>query len=401
MNHLSPRLTWLLALTAGLAVATVYFIQPLLRSIGASLGVAPGDLGLLVTLTQCGYGAGLLLIVPLAERLDRRRMIIGQLLLSCAALVLGAQAGQWWLLLAAMLGVGLMAVVVQVVVAYAASLANPAQRGQVIGTVTSGIVVGILLARLLSGAVADVGGWRLAFAGFAGLMLGIALLLGKVMPEPAAVATRQTYGQLLRTMARLFLHHRLLRQRGVLAMLVFADFSILWSSMVLPLSAPPWSLNHTQVGLFGLAGIVGALGAARAGRWADAGLARRTSGWALALLAGAWLPIAWAPSSLWALLLGVLMLDFAVQAVHVTNQSLLLAEPSQGQSQLIGAYMCFYSVGSALGALAATQVYAQWGWQAVCALGAGVAVLALAWWLLQVPGLGKYSYTYFRPRRDR
>lgn len=104
MTHLSPRLTWLLALTAGLAVATVYFIQPLLRSIGASLGVAPGDLGLLVTLTQCGYGAGLLLIVPLAERLDRRRMIIGQLLLSCAALVLGAQAGQWWLLLAAMLG---------------------------------------------------------------------------------------------------------------------------------------------------------------------------------------------------------------------------------------------------------------------------------------------------------
>ena len=151
--------------------------------------------------------------------------------------------------------------------------------------------------------------------------------------------------------------------------------------MVLPLSAPPLSLSHTQIGLFGLAGIAGALAAARAGRWADQGLEQRITGIALALLALSWIPIAFAETSLLALIVGVVVLDFAVQAVHVTNQSLIFAARPDAQSRLVGAYMCFYSLGSALGAVAATQVYARWGWVAVCLLGGSISVVALGFWL--------------------
>lgn len=151
--------------------------------------------------------------------------------------------------------------------------------------------------------------------------------------------------------------------------------------MVLPLSAPPLSLSHTVIGLFGLAGVAGALAARRSGRWADQGLGQRVTGISLAILTLSWLPIAFAQSSLIALACGVVLLDFAVQAVHVTNQSQIFAARPDAQSRMVGAYMCFYSVGSALGAAAATQVYALWGWIAVSLLGATISVTALVLWL--------------------
>ncbi|MCY1367270.1 Major Facilitator Superfamily protein [compost metagenome] len=172
-----------------------------------------------------------------------------------------------------------------------------------------------------------------------------------------------------------------LRIRGLLALLIFAAFSVLWTSMVLPLSAPPLSLSHTVIGLFGLAGVAGALAARRSGRWADQGLGQRVTGISLAILTLSWLPIAFAQSSLIALVCGVVLLDFAVQAVHVTNQSLIFAARPDAHSRMVGAYMCFYSVGSALGAAAATQVYALWGWIAVSLLGASISVTALVLWL--------------------
>jgi predicted MFS family arabinose efflux permease len=150
---------------------------------------------------------------------------------------------------------------------------------------------------------------------------------------------------------------------------------------VLPLSAQPLSLSHTQIGLFGLAGIAGALAASRAGRWADRGLGQKVTGISLALLVLSWLPTAFAQTSLIALIIGVVILDFAVQAVHVTNQSLIFAARPDAQSRLVGAYMCFYSIGSALGAAGATQVYSLWGWYAVCWLGAMISVAAWLFWL--------------------
>lgn len=380
MSTLTRGLTLLLAAACALAVATVYLAQPLLESMAASLGVSSARAGFIVGMTQAGYALGLLQIVPLGDLLDRKQLILGQLLVSSGALLAVAFAVDWAVLLAAMALVGLAAVVVQVMVAHAATLATSAEQGQVVGTVTSGVVLGILSARLVSGAVADLLGWQGVYGLAAVLALAMAGLLAWRLPVARPQGQRQRYRALLASVLRLYRHDRLLRERGVFAVLVFAAFSVLWSAMVLPLSAAPLALDHTQVGLFGLAGVAGALAASRAGRLADHGHGRRVTGWALGLLTLSWLPIAYLEQSLLALVVGILMLDLAVQAVHVTNQSLLLAGRGEMASRLIGAYMCCYSLGSGVGAVVATWVYGQWGWVAVCGVGAGISALAWGYW---------------------
>ncbi|KAF1018547.1 MAG: sugar efflux transporter [Paracidovorax wautersii] len=179
--------------------------------------------------------------------------------------------------------------------------------------------------------------------------------------------------QLLRT-------DRVLQIRGMLALLMFAAFNIFWSTLVLPLSAAPFNFSHTAIGAFGLAGAVGALAAARAGHWADRGYGQHTSAAALALLLLAWWPLSLLPQSLWALVIGIVLLDLGGQALHVTNQSLIFRTRPDAHSRLVGLYMLFYAVGSGLGALATTAVYARAGWSGVCLLGAAVSLLALLFW---------------------
>ncbi|NEG57170.1 MFS transporter [Pantoea agglomerans] len=375
---LSSRMIFLFSLTSALAVANVYSAQPLLESIAASLQVSPGTIGTVVTATQSGYALGLIFLVPLGDCVNRKKLVITQLLLSVLALITAAVAPDLMTLLCAMLLVGLMAVVTQLMVAWAAMLASPEQRGQVVGSVTSGIVIGILLARFVSGMIADLAGWRAVYLTAACLLLLISFILAKVLPATAGQTQRTSYPHLLLSVFRLFLTEPQLRRRGILALLIFAAFSMLWSSMVLPLTA--LSLSHTQTGMFGLAGIAGALAASRAGAWADLGLGQRATGLALALLTFSWLPIAALHTSLLLLIFGVILLDFAVQTVHVINQSLIVAARPEAASRLVGAYMCFYSLGSALGAIAATQLYMHWGWHAVCYAGAAVSVSAFLCW---------------------
>nr|WP_256576376.1 MFS transporter [Pseudomonas sp. KK4] len=381
-QRLSQSLTLLFSITCALAVANVYVAQPLLDSMAQSLGVAPSMIGIVVTATQVGYALGLLFIVPLGDLVNRKRLILTQVVLSAIALAAVGAAQQWLALLGAMIAVGVLAVVVQVLVAYTAVLAAPSQRGQAVGTVTSGIVLGILLARFSSGLIADIAGWRAVYFVSSGLMLTLAAVLWNVVPVRATTRQKKSYFGLIRSLFKLFITERTLRIRGLLALLIFAAFSVLWTSMVLPLSAPPLSLSHTAIGLFGLAGVAGALAARRAGRWADQGMGQRVTGISLGLLTLSWLPIGFAETSLIALVFGVILLDFAVQAVHVTNQSLIFAARPDAHSRMVGAYMCFYSVGSALGAPAATQVYALWGWWAVCLLGALISASALVIWFI-------------------
>lgn len=316
-----------------------------------------------------GYALGLLLIVPLGDLVDRKRLLLGQLLFSALALVGVGMAPNWAILLLALAIAGLMAVMVQVMVAHAASLASPGQQGQAVGTVTSGVVLGILLARLASGGLADLAGWRSVYLVAAGLLMMLALVLWRSLPGGQPMRSRPGYRALIMAQFSLYRHDRLLRQRGVFGVLIFAAFSVLWSAMVMPLSAAPLALSHTEIGLFGLAGVAGTLAASHAGRLADLGR-ERTTGVSLALLTLSWLPTAFVEHSLLAFVLGVLMLDFAVQAVHVTNQSLLLAGRGAMASRLIGAYMCCYSLGSGLGRC----------WRAGCLhTGAGLPCVGLAW----------------------
>lgn len=255
LPRLSRYQTFLFSITCAIAVANIYFAQPLLESMAASLAVSSGIIGIVVTATQAGYAVGLLFIVPLGDLLNRKKIILTQMLLSALALCAVGMAQNWIMLLGAMVLVGLMAVVVQVVVAYAATLASPEQRGEAVGTVTSGIVLGILLARFVSGAVADLAGWRGVYFVSAVLMVCMALVLFRTMPASTPPPAKDGYWKLLRSMFQLYLTERSLRVRGTFALLIFAAFSVLWTSMVLPLSAPPLSLSHTQIGLFGLAGV--------------------------------------------------------------------------------------------------------------------------------------------------
>ena len=296
---LTTGITALFSLTCALAVANVYSAQPLLDSMAVSLKVSPGIIGSVITATQAGYAIGLLFLVPLGDWLNRKYVVMSQLLLSVAALVAAGLSPNIATLLGAMLIVGLMAVVVQVLVAWVAILATPQKRGQAVGTLTSGIVSGILLSRFISGAIADIAGWRAVYLTAACLMLMIAGIVWKIMPSPPQQPQPQkpTYLSLLKSVFQLYLTEPQLRKRGILALFIFAAFSMLWSTMVMPLTA--LSLSHTQTGMFGLAGFAGMLAAARAGKWADQGWAQRTTGLALALLTISWLPIGYALADSW------------------------------------------------------------------------------------------------------
>jgi predicted MFS family arabinose efflux permease len=310
---------------------------------------------------------------------DRRRLIATHLVLAAAGVAVAAVASRTWLLLAGMAVAGLFAVVVQTTVGYAAALATPADRGRTLGTVTAGVVVGILGARVAAGALASVSGWRSVYLALAALLLTLAYLVRRLLPADPRTE-RTEYRAVLGSLGGLF-RDRLFVTRGLVALFLFASFGTLWSGLALPLAAAPWRLSTAQIGLFGVAGLAGALGATRAGRWADRGRTGPVTGGALVLLAGSWLALGQASWSLWLVGAGVLALDFAVQVVHVGNQHALTAAHPDRTSTVIGGYMIFYSLGSALGAAATTTAYASAGWRGSSILGAAFAGCAFLAWL--------------------
>jgi predicted MFS family arabinose efflux permease len=378
--YLSRSVTLLFAAASGLAVANVYFAHPLLDIMADDLGLSRASVGMIVAVTQIGYGLGLILLVPLGDLVDRRRLVVGQSLLSVLALASVGFSASSGMLLASMAATGLLAVATQAFVAFAASLAPLAKRGQVVGVVTSGIVLGILLARTIAGTLADLAGWRVVYLNSAVLTLAMTGLLWKLLPEQRTSRPRSTYFRLIASLFALLAQEPVLRIRGVIAMLIFANVTMLLTPLVLPLSASPFFLSHTEVGLFGLAGAAGALGASRAGVWVDEGHGERTTGIALMLMFVAWLPIALLPQSILWLVAGVILIDFGLQAVHVTNQGMIYRIRPEAQSRLTAIYMVFYSLGSAFGSSTSTIVYAYAGWPGVCFAGAGIGVLTIVFW---------------------
>lgn len=382
VTSMSRNVSLLFAAACGMSVANIYFAHPLLDQLSSEFDIDYSIIGIVITITQIFYGLGLILLVPLGDFLNQRLLIIGQMLLSIIVLVIVGTASNSTILFAGMALVGLLAVVTQTLVAFAASMAAPADRGRVVGIVTSGIVVGILLARSFAGILTDVAGWRSVYLVSAALMLFMVCMFFRVLPQIERDVKSLSYPQLLKTVFILFKQERILRIRSVLALLIFADFSILWTSLVLPLSTPPLSLSHSVIGALGLVGVAGALSAARAGKLADKGYGQRTTGIALTLLLISWLFISYTEQSLLALVIGIVLLDLAVQAIHVTNQTMILPLRPEARSRLTAGYMVFYSIGSASGSIASTQVYAHYGWIGVCLLGVSVSALALLFWLV-------------------
>ncbi|AYZ63914.1 MFS transporter [Burkholderia multivorans] len=380
-NRLSTARVALLAACCAASVANVYYAQPLLDSIARDFAIPHAEVGGVITATQLGCALALLFVVPLGDLLNRKRLLAVQLALLTAACIGVAASSSRVGLLAAMAGVGLLGTAMtQGLIACAAALAGDGERGRVVGAAQGGVVIGLLIARSLAGFVTDLAGWRAVYLASAALAIVMGVVLSRLLPDARAPRERIGYAALLASMGFLLRRDRVLQVRGMLALLMFAAFSIFWSALVLPLSAPPHAMSHTAIGAFGLVGALGAAAAARAGRLADRGLGQATTGAALVLLVASWLPLAFTTSSIPLLIVGIVLLDIGGQAIHVVNQSMILGARPDAHARLVGCYMLFYSVGSGLGAIASTLVYAHAGWAGVCVLGAAVSVAALAFW---------------------
>jgi predicted MFS family arabinose efflux permease len=371
------RLVLLLAVACGAAVANLYYAQPLLDTIAGDLGVSAGAAGLLVTASQ--IAVGLVLLVPLGDLLDRRRMVSRLLVVTAAGLAVAAAAPSFAVLALAIGVIGVTSVVAQVLVPLAGTLAADHERGRVVGNVMSGLLLGILLARTASGLIAEVGGWRLVYAIAAGLMLVLSAVLARMLPSTPR-ATDLSYGPLLRSVARLVRTEPTLRRRMGYGALGMASFSGLWTAIAFLLSADPYNYGEGTIGLFGLAGLVGAGAAQGAGRLADRGHAHGATGAFLVAIAVSWGLLALGGTSLAALIAGVVLLDLGIQGQHILNQSTIYALRGDARSRVTTAYMASNFLVGALGSAGASVAWSAGGWGAVCALGVGLAVLGLLGW---------------------
>ncbi|EOA1804751.1 MFS transporter [Enterobacter hormaechei] len=377
---LSPALILLMSVATGLAVASNYYAQPLLDTIARAFDLSASSAGFIVTAAQLGYAAGLLFLVPLGDMFERRMLIVSMTLLAAGGMLITASSQSLTMMIIGTALTGLFSVVAQILVPLAATLASPEKRGKVVGTIMSGLLLGILLARTVAGLLASLGGWRTVYWVVSVLMVIMALALWRGLPK-VKQENHLNYPQLLASVFSLFTRDKLLRTRAVLGCLTFANFSILWTSMAFLLAAPPFNYSEGVIGLFGLAGAAGALGARPAGGLADKGKSHMTTSAGLVLLLLSWGAIWYGHVSVLALIVGILVLDLTVQGVHITNQTVIYRVKPDARNRLTAGYMTSYFIGGAAGSLISASAWQHAGWTGVCAIGAIVAAInLLVWW---------------------
>jgi predicted MFS family arabinose efflux permease len=376
---MTTGLTWLFAVAGGAAVGNLYWVQLLLEFIARDLHASTAAAGWLVTATQIGYATGIVLIVPLGDLLNRRRLIPVMMICSAAALVACSLALSFGALLLVITVLGLTTVSGQILAPLAGDLADDAHRGRVVGTVVSGILTGILVSRTLSGLVAAAAGWRTIFAVAAALDVLLAILLYRAIPQ-LPPKTRMAYPALIASVAAVVRRERTVRWTLVLGATAFGMFTMFWTSLTFLLSAPPFSYPVSVIGLFGLAGLAGALTAQRAGRLHDRGwsLPATGAGWVLALVA--FVVAAFAGRSVAGVLAAVVLLDIAVQGINILNQSRVLAVSREARSRLNTAFVTSNFIGGAMGSAAASVLWSADGWTAVTIAGYVLSCFGLAVW---------------------
>ncbi|MEA9391425.1 MFS transporter [Acerihabitans sp. TG2] len=377
---LSPALIIVMAIATGLSVASNYYAQPLLETIAQSYHLSVNQAGFIVTAAQLGYACGLMFIVPLGDKFERRSMIVIMTLLSAAGLLVTASSGSLWMMILGTAMTGLFSVVAQILVPLAATLADPAKRGKVVGMIMSGLLLGILLARTVSGALATMGGWRTVYWFASALMIIMALILWLALPRYKQYSDLN-YPQLLISIFRIYFATPMLRTRALIGCVSFASFSNLWTSMAFLLAAGPFHFSEAKIGLFGLVGAAGALIASRAGQLADRGKAKTTTRYGLLLLLVSWAFIWYGQYQIISLIIGIIFLDMAVQGVHITNQSVIYRRMPQARNRLTSGYMTSYFVGGALGSLISASAFSMAGWTGVCVAGGILGLLNLLIWL--------------------
>ena len=373
-SSLRPGLTFGMAAAAGIAVANIYYNQPMLGIIEQDFA-GSGATALIPTATQLGYAISLFLLLPLGDLLDQKRLIVGQFAVLAAALALAAMAPSAPVLVLASLIVGMAATVAQQIVPLAAHLAPPLRRGATVGIVTGGVLAGILLSRTLGGFVSAHGGWRAMFWLAVPMALGAAALMAAILPNRPAAASI-SYGAALRSLLDLWREQPALRRATLMQAALFGSFSAFWTILALRLEGPPFALGAEVAGLFGVVGAVGIAAAPLAGRLADKRGPRLVIGLGALLTLAAWVVFgAW--PAMGGLVLGVIVLDFGVQSALVSNQHVIYALRPEARSRINTIFMTGMFLGGAAGSAGAMAAWKYGGWLAVCGLGTVLGALAL------------------------
>jgi predicted MFS family arabinose efflux permease len=376
----APRkIVWLLAVACGVTAANFYYCQSLLPRIAQSFHATQPATGALVTAIQLGYAVGLFLLVPLGDITRRRRLVCILLLIEAAAMAVSAAAPTLGVLIAAGALVGIAGCVVQILVPYAASIAADHERGQVVGMVFTGLLTGILVSRTVAGLVGQLFGWRAVFGGAAVLVVVLFGVLLRAM-EDAEPEVQLSYGRQLRASFELIATVPVLRRRSLIGACVFGAFGLFWATIAFLLAGAPFHYNQAEIGLFALVGAAGASAAPRAGRLGDRGHQRPASAAFLVLGILSFAAIAAGRTELLWLIVGVLVMDAAVQSVHILNLSVIYELAGAARARVNSVYMTSYFLGGALGSAVGTQAYRLGGWTAVSSVGAGFLGLGLLIW---------------------
>ncbi len=376
-----PQLiTFVLAAAAGLVVANIYYAQPLVGPISASLGLSVEAAGLIVTMTQIGYVAGLLLIVPLGDLVENRKLVLCAIGVGALALFGAALSTQPLPFLFAALLIGVGSVAVQILIPYAAHLAPEAARGRVVGNVTTGLMLGIMLARPASSFIASISSWHVVYMVSGSIMVVLAMVLRATLPRRTPNADVH-YGTLLASMGHLIMTTAILRRRALYQACLFAAFSLFWTTIPLLLAGPKFHMSQRGIGLFALAGVAGAIAAPIAGRVADRGLSRAATCAAMLISALAFvlteISEAGSTTSLVLLVAAAILLDFGVQGNVVLGYRALFMLGAETRSRLNGLYMATFFLAGAAGSGVGAWAFARGGWQLASSIGLALPVLAL------------------------
>ncbi|MDB5083521.1 MAG: transporter permease [Bacilli bacterium] len=378
-DKLSKSLIWVMAVACGLAVANIYYNQPLLADIGRSFHTTVERVGLVSMCTQIGYAIGMFCFVPLGDMKERRNLISILLIVVSLCLIGVATARNLLWMDLASFAVGITTVVPQIIVPLAAGLAEPRERGKVIGTVMSGLLIGILLARTVSGFVGQSFGWRSMYWIAASFMVGLGILLRMVLPKsyPDSVLS---YGQLIKSIGQLILQERTLREAALIGAMQFGGFSVFWTSLTFFIERPPYHYGSSVAGLFGLVGVVGASAAPIAGRLADRFGPKKLVGFAIGITIASYMCFWLFGTQIWGLIAGVILLDMGVQGGQILNQTRIYSLIPEARSRLNTVYMVTSFLGGSLGSALGSWAWHLKEWNGVCAMGMLMIFLGFIVW---------------------
>ncbi len=374
---IDQKMVFILSVACAMSVANLYYSQPLLADIAHNFSVSEGAVGFIATLSQLGYAAGLLFIVPLGDSFDRRNLITLTLIAVTIALIGTALAPSIGLLTIASFAVGVTTIVPQIIIPFAATLAQPQQRGRVVGTVMSGLLIGVLLARTISGFVGAHLGWRAMYWIAAALMVILAFVLHFLLPKEEP-RTGMSYPDLLHSLWGFVRTEPIVRETSIFGGLVFAAFSVFWVTLVFFLGASPYHYGSEVAGLFGLVGVAGALAASVVGKLADHIEARIITGIMIVVALLAFIVFWLLGQMLWGLIIGVILLDLGTQGAQISNQTRVFSLNAEGRSRLNTIYMVSYFIGGSLGSLLGAYAWSIAHWTGVCTVGMLLLVVALA-----------------------